>query len=609
MLLRFSIYAAVLVLSAPLMAAVPFNLGPVEAWLDTELGYTEGWSTQSSNAHLIGANNGGLGASTLADDGRLNYEAGSSIVRQLDLELALELRYADSGAYVRGLTWNDFAANGTEPFRNISNSGRQPLAQDSGAQLLEAFVYQHYAVAEQPGQLRVGRQVLGWGEGLFVPSAVQAINPQQWGVTVDPLGAVDERLLPSDLLYLSQRLADRWMLDGFLQGRAESVPANCATFMAGVDGQSRGCTDSVALLYTQQQVAALYGPAALTNLDHLGVRWGVPDEGVLVARAPDQRAPKTGQWGIGVHYFANWLDTHVAFYALQTHSREGYLGVRAPEQAVYDAASQQGVLAPLVVAGNSVYQMHYPQDIRTYALSFSSRLPRGTLWSGELSYRPNAPLQYNQVDVLFAPQTPLDVAQSPLALSAGHSFSGYNRKGVVQVQTQLSQTFDQAMGADQFTLLGELIGVQVNDLEAHAQARYGRDPAYGAGTLPEDACTARNAANLEAAGYSGAEAGRYCSDEGFVTSTAWGYRAKAIWSFREVLPKVTLAPSLAFAEDVAGYGPNNLLNEGVQTLTLGLRAEYQNIYSAQLQATQWMGGTFSPQGDRDLILLRLALTL
>ncbi len=53
------------------------------------------------------------------------------------------------------------------------------------------------------------------------------------------------------------------------------------------------------------------------------------------------------------------------------------------------------------MAGNSRYFIEYPEDIRLYGLSFSTTLPSGTAWSGEISYRPNAPVQINTTDILY----------------------------------------------------------------------------------------------------------------------------------------------------------------------------------------------------------------
>ncbi len=51
--------------------------------------------------------------------------------------------------------------------------------------------------------------------------------------------------------------------------------------------------------------------------------------------------------------------------------------------------------------------MEYPEDIQLYGISFNSNI--GTwAWSGEVSYRPNLPLQADDVELLFAALTPLN---------------------------------------------------------------------------------------------------------------------------------------------------------------------------------------------------------
>ncbi|WP_122841784.1 DUF1302 family protein, partial [Pseudomonas viridiflava] len=93
---------------------------------------------------------------------------------------------------------------------------------------------------------------------------------------------------------------------------------------------------------------------------------------------------------------------------------------------------------PLLVAGNSQYFIEYPEDIRLYGLSFSTTLPTGTAWSGEISYRPNAPVQLNSTDILFAGVRPLGGALTNASLLngvPGQDLHGYERKEITQIQT------------------------------------------------------------------------------------------------------------------------------------------------------------------------------
>jgi hypothetical protein len=96
---------------------------------------------------------------------------------------------------------------------------------------------------------------------------------------------------------------------------------------------------------------------------------------------------------------------------------------------------------------------------------------------------------------------------------------------------------------------------------------------------------------------------KYCEDDGFVTSTAWGYRAKAIWDYPDVFSGVNLKPSVSWSHDVDGYGPNGLFTEGAKAISLGLDAEYQNTYTASLAYTDFFGGKYNTATDRDFVAL------
>ncbi len=591
------------------VAALPFNVGEVDALLDTQLSFTTLWATESTDSNLVGANNGGKGLSTANDDGRLNFSRGDSFSRLLSGSSALELRYKDSGLFVRGRYWYDFALmEQNQSFKPVQDGGRQQGAKSSGGELLDAMVYQHYRVADQPGTLRLGRQVLVWGESLFIDNGLSQLNRQQASAYRQPVTPLRDGLLPVNLLQVSQALNDELELEAFYQIEWQADQAeNCGTFFAAADYQAPGCSGNLAQLNTQQQVLTSAGPAAVAALQGLGVNWGRPDEGVLVARGPDRQPGDSGQFGLALRYFVAPLETQFGLYALQYHSRDSYLGVIAPSTALYTAAAGAGALAPLVVAGNTQYFMGYPEDVRLYGLSFVSTLRGGTRWAGEFTYRPNAPLQLNTLDLLNAAQTPLAAEQSPLQLAPATSLSGYQRKAISQLQSSLSQEFNNVMGANQLTLQGEVALVHVAGLESRSEARYGREPVFGPGSLANNACTTGNSQALAAAGASQSNASRYCNGEGFVTSTAWGYRTQAIFEYQNVLPGLTLKPALAWSHDVAGYGPNALFSEGAQAASLSMAADYDNTWNASLGYSSFFGGDFNTASDRDFVELSLGL--
>ncbi|MDT4870861.1 hypothetical protein FQZ97_1059580 [compost metagenome] len=88
-----------------------------------------------------------------------------------------------------------------------------------------------------------------------------------------------------------------------------------------------------------------------------------------------------------------------------------------------------------------------------------------------------------------------------------------------------------------------------------------------------------------------------------MTSTSWGYRARAIWDYNNAFAGVNLKPNISWSHDVDGYGPNGLFNEGNKAVSLGLDAEYANTYTAGLSYTDFFGGDFNTSVDRDFVAL------
>ncbi|RCI69286.1 DUF1302 family protein, partial [Pseudomonas aeruginosa] len=113
--------------------------------------------------------------------------------------------------------------------------------------------------------------------------------------------------------------------------------------------------------------------------------------------------------------------------------------------------------------------------------------------------------------------------------------------------------FDQVMGAERLTLVGEIGWTHVGGLESTSKARYGRDPVFGPGPLPGTisglaSCQALNVSTLGTAEANNVS--RYCENDGYTTSDAWGYRARAIWDYNDVFMGVNLKPSVAWSHDV-----------------------------------------------------------
>lgn len=115
-------------LAAPAMA-VNFQLGEIEGSFDSSLSVGASWSTAARDKKFIGNANGGTGYTQTGDDGRLNFKKGDSFSKIFKGLHDLELRYKDSGMFVRGKYWYDFKLHDQNlrhpdpDKRHISNRG------------------------------------------------------------------------------------------------------------------------------------------------------------------------------------------------------------------------------------------------------------------------------------------------------------------------------------------------------------------------------------------------------------------------------------------------------------------------------------------------------
>ncbi|WP_434766691.1 DUF1302 domain-containing protein [Pseudomonas triticicola] len=594
---------------------VSFNVGEIEGQFDSSLSIGASWSTQSPNKNLIGVNNGGRGLSQTSDDGHANFKSGETFSKIFKGIHDLELKYGDTGVFVRGKYWYDFELKDeSRQFKDISDSNRKEGAKSSGGQILDAFVYHNYAIADQPGSVRLGKQVVSWGESTFIGGGINSINPIDVSAFRRPGAEIKEGLIPVNMFYVSQSLTDNLSAEAFYQLEwDQTVVDNCGTFFSQPDIVADGCDSNLRVLNKRSQIPAVaLGPLAGAGVD-------VNEEGVLVRRGPDRDARDSGQWGASLKYMFEPLDTEFGAYFMNYHSRAPIFSATGAPQSVYNTAAALpgpfAALAPLLVAGNSNYFIEYPEDIRLYGLSFSTTLPTGTAWSGEISYRPNAPVQLNSTDILFAGVRPLGGALTNASLLTGvpgQDLHGYERKEITQIQTTFTHFFDQVMGASRLTLVGEVGATYVGGLESRSDKRYGRDPVYGPGELPATGTVDTCANILNNSTINGAGPGspqnnrsRNCDNDGFTTSMSWGYRGRAIWEYNDVFAGVNLKPNVAWSHDVSGYspGPGGNFEEGRKAVSLGVDAEYQNTYTASLAYTNFFDGKYTTVDDRDFVAL------
>ena len=572
--------------------AKDFTIGEIEGSFDSSLSVGGSWSTTGPDKKFISNFNSqgvaGGASSRTNDDGRLNFKAGENFSTIFKGVHDLELKYGESGAFVRGKYWYDSElADGHQHFYDIDDHGRDRAAKTSGAMFLDSFVYHNYTLGELPGNVRLGKQVVSWGESTFIGNSINSINPIDVAALRRPGAEVKEGLIPVNMFYLSQGLSENVTAEAFYQLEwKSSVIDNCGTFF-GNDVTPEGCTDRAVLAGLD------LAPGVAKNTGAPGVT-----DDAFIPRTSTKDARDSGQFGVALRWFMPELnDTEFGAYAMNYHSRNPSL----------DFTRATNTANSVTAIRSASYNVVYPEDVRLYGLSFATNVA-GTSLGGEVSFRPNMPLNLNGADINLAA---VGSAVSPLFVSgdsanvAGATINGYERMPVLQAQMSATRFFDQVMGAERLTLVGEVGYNRINGLGSSdgSDLRFGRSTVFGAGQLTNQAACIGS--NQPVPGQPGVTApsnpAQECNSHGFYTTDSWGYRLRGKLEYPDVFVGINLSPNLAWSHDVNGVGPN--FEEGDKAVSLGLDADYLNTYTASLSYTDFFGGKWNTNTDRDYVAL------
>ncbi len=305
---RLALWLGVLVTAVPMADALTFSAGEVDARLDLTLSVGGTYRLVSPQRDLYGLANGGLQYSVNADDGTLNYGKGW-VSAPLLASADLELRYADSGAF--------FRANGFYDYINKDRErARRPLSEEamdrvgSRFDLLDAYLWTNVRAGDRPVNLRLGRQVLNWGESTFIPNGINAINPVDVSKLRLPGSELRDAFLPVWMASVSAGLSENVTLEAFYQIRWKEVIIDPpGTYFSTNDFVGRG-GDKVYL-----------GFGAIGD----GTPFGA------IPRGEDIRPSNSGQFGVACRIFAPALNrSEFGLYFLKYHSRVPVLSARTP---------------------------------------------------------------------------------------------------------------------------------------------------------------------------------------------------------------------------------------------------------------------------------------
>jgi hypothetical protein len=657
--------------------AIDFAAGGWNGSIDTTVSFGQTWREESRDPRLIATANGGTGRSPNIDDGNLNYRKGRvSSAYKMVSELSLD-RGENFGLFVRGSALYDTLVEDSLTDRTPISEAGKDLA-GSYIRLLDAFVYGRWDLAGHDLDIRAGRQVVNWGESTFIQGGINnAINHFDVSALRAPGSELREAYLPQEILKVGFGVTDNVSVEALgIFDWNSTRPEPVGTYFSTNDFVPRG-GEQVFLgfgAFSDQgtDFTPLGGPfienfqgvprgETITPSDSgqygAALRWFLPDfsQGTEFgfyfvnyhSKLPLISGRTGTQAGIGnaigtltasiatAQGLASGLpfDTAVAIAAnaganaaagaggdLSVATAAGYATI-AGNTALGggNVTSQATNLATHEYAQTARYFTEFPEDIQMLGVSFNTQLgTTGVALQGEVSYRMDVPLQFDDVEVLFAALTPFEAAAlgaqgiavpptcaAPLttlarcgqlgAFGLEQVVQGWDEFDVWQGQMTATKAFPPMLGAAQLVAVIEAGMTHVDSMpDKSSGGPNGRGLRFnGPGTSVSG--------NPELAGR---HFGEVEPLDRFADADSWGYRAALRLDYLSLIGAWNFSPRFVWSHDVDGTtpGPGGNFVEGRYGATYGVLASYQSQLEFDVSYTTFGGaGRYNELGDRDFL--------
>lgn len=316
-----------------------------------------------------------IGNAPLSDEGTYSFDKNDVVSSRLDLLTELDVVYKGTmGFRVSAAGWYDDAHDGNSHsnprLANISNYRNNRYSDyvnryygGPSGEILDAFVFGSFDLADVTTRVKAGRHSLYWGESIFLGGNVHSVAYSQSGIDLQkgfsvpgseakelfrPLNQISTQTQLTNTLSVAAQYLFQWESARFSEG---------GTYLGAAD-------------------ATFYGPDRqfVTTV-------GTPPNviPVFANRGPAVNPSESGEYGVSARWSPEWLDGTMGFY------------YRNFADKLPQILLTQGAPAPR-------YNMVFADNIDLYGVSLSKNIA-GVSVGAEMSYRHNTPLN----TVPFAP--------------------------------------------------------------------------------------------------------------------------------------------------------------------------------------------------------------
>ncbi len=594
---------------------------------------------------------GAGGYSANVDNGNLNFDSGEAFSQILKGTHELDIHYDGMGVFVRGMYYYDFAMmNSDRDWANQLSGQINDPCDDSEAKkqvctdvrLLDAYVYGNFDLGDMPFSIRVGQQVISWGESTLIGHGISEINPVDIARLKAPGAELKEAFIPFGAVWGSLGITENFNIEAFYQYTWEKtiLPPPGSYFSTNDFAGDGGHNNNVSLGFSGNPDMDIN--FLMAGLNQIGDMMRSNDPALMAVagqaylayptkvtlRSPGKSAewePEDGgQYGLRLSWYLPELnETELSLYYVNYHSRRPLFAGQTANFGAATIGADLGTLATTTITQDNLYDLEafsqvklaYPEDIAMYAMSFNTTLGE-TAFAGEVSYRQDEPLQIDDVELLFAamPQqlynaglrdelnniSQLNDPATGLPYGPGVTANGFMLSDTVQAQMTITHLFGPTLGASQFVGLIEIGGININDMPEEDVMRLN-----GPGTARNGGIAA--APGLELGVQNGIETNP------FPTAFAWGYKMVGKLDYSNVFAGVNMSPRVVFSHDVQGITPDPLFLfvEDRKSVSLGLSFDYQSTWKADINYNSFFDGvgTTNQIEDRDYVSFSISYSI
>ena len=218
--------------------------------------------------------------------------------------------------------------------------------------LLDAYLYGSFGIGETDLQLRLGRQVVNWGESVFI-QGVNQINPIDVPAARRPGAELKEVLLPVAMAYANWGFSFGSM-ELFYEFEWDNTSIDsCGTYWAVTEnnissspGRCNSATVITNVLGSQPRNPAT-GQLLPVLIPQLGSNVFAQANGLFVPLVEGVDASDSEQYGAAFRFPVDKLDTEFGFYGMNIHSRLPIISGRSGTLPTTPLVLPPGALSPL----------------------------------------------------------------------------------------------------------------------------------------------------------------------------------------------------------------------------------------------------------------------